>query len=167
MKHILILTLIFCASCGQSTDTKVSTGKNIVQSTEVGQEKLIENALAFINSYVDNCNKTKESIGVVEFTNSNKLTAQSFRKELKKIMDEAYKLDPEMGLEADPIFDAQDYPDKGFELDSFDQRTNYVVVKGKDWPDFKLTMKMINNNNNWLVDGCGIINIPNDKRSER
>lgn len=167
MRYIFIMTLIFCASYGQSTDTEVSTDKNVVQSTEVRQEKLIENALAFINSYVDNCNKMKESVGVVEWTNSNKLTTQSFKTKLKKIMDEAYKLEPKMGLDADPIFDAQDYPDKGFELYSLDEKTNFVVVKGKDWPDFKLTIKMVKDNNNWLVDGCGIINIPNDKRIAR
>ena len=169
MKQILILTLLFCASCGQTTtqDSKVSTDKNIVQSTNVGDEKLIENALTFINSYVDNCNKMKESIGVVEWANSNQLTTQSFKTELKRIMDEAYKLEPEMGLDADPIFDAQYYPDKGFELYSLDGNTNYIVVKGKDLPDFKLTIKMVRDNNIWLVDGCGIINVPSNKRIAR
>lgn len=167
MKNIFILTLLFFASCGQPTDSKVPTDKSIVQSTNVEQEKLIENALIFINFYVDNCNKMKESIRVVEWANSNKLTTQSFKTELKRLMDVAYKLEPEIGLDADPIFDAQDYPDKGFELDSLDDKTNYIVVKGKNWPDFKLTIKMISDNNNWLVDGCGIINIPNDKRIAR
>lgn len=167
MKQTLILTLLFCASCGQFTYSKVTTDKSILQSNEVGQKKRIENALTFINSYVDNCNKMKESIGVVEWTNSNKLTTKSFKSELKRIMDEAYKLDPEIGLDADPIFDAQDYPDKGFEFDSLDNKTNFIVVKGKDWPNFKLTIRMISDNNIWLVDGCGIINIPNDKRITR
>jgi len=117
--------------------------------------------------YVDNCNKMQESIGVVEWVNSNNLTTSHFKTELKSIIDEAYKIDPEMGLDADPIFDAQDYPDKGFELESFDNKTNYIVVKGKEWIDFKLTMKMVLESDNWLVDGCGIINIPNDKRIAR
>ncbi len=167
MKTIFILTLLFFASCGQPTDSKVTTDKSIVQSEIVGQEKLIETALTFINSYVDNCNKMKDAIGVVEWANSNILTTQSFKTELKRLMDEAYKLEPEIGLGADPIFDAQDYPDKGFEFESLDDKTNYIVVKGKNWPDFKLTIKMTNGNSNWLVDGCGIINIPNDKRIAR
>ncbi len=167
MKNIFILTLLYFASCGQPTESKIPTDKSTVQSTKVAQEKLIENALTFVNSYVDNCNKMKESIEVVAWVNSNKLTTQNFKTELKRLMDEAYKLEPEIGLDADPIFDAQDYPDKGFELDSLDDKTNYIVVKGKNWPDFKLTIKMINDNNNWLVDGCGIINIPNDKRIAR
>ena len=109
----------------------------------------------------------KESIGVVEWVNSNKLTTNTFRTELKRILDEAYKLEPEIGLDADPIFDAQDFPEKGFELESFDSKTNYIVVKGKNRPDFKLTIKMVMENNDWLVDGCGMINIPNDKRIAR
>lgn len=77
------------------------------------------------------------------------------------------KADPEIGLDADPIFDAQDYPDKGFELETFDSKTNYLVVKGKNWTDFKLRIKMVLENDRWLVDGCGIINIPHDKRIAR
>jgi hypothetical protein len=163
---IFAIILIVCASCRQ-TDSKIPANKTSVISSEVGRQKQIDKALIFLNSYVDNCNKMKVSIGVVEWIDSNKLTTYNFRKELKRIMDEAYKPEPEIGRDADPIFDAQDYPEKGFELDSFDNKTNYIVVKGKNWPDFKLTIKVVLENNVWLVDGCGIINIPNDKRSAR
>ena len=123
----------------------------------------VDIALSFINSYVDNCNKMNESVCVVEWVSSNSLTTNSFKTRLKKLVEEAYKINPEMGLDADPIFGAQDYPDKGFELESFDNKTNFIVVKGKDQAEFKLTMKMVLENNNWLVDGCGIINIPDDR----
>nr|MBP6315517.1 hypothetical protein [Chitinophagaceae bacterium] len=82
-------------------------------------------------------------------------------------VENAYKQDPELGLGFDPIFDAQDYPEKGFELVSFDEKTNFIVVKGKDWADFKLTLKMVEENEQWLVEGCGIINIPKDKQNFR
>jgi len=167
IRQFFILALLFCASCVNNTDLKIPTYKISVQPTEVIQEKPIDKALTFLNSYVDNCNKMKESIGVVEWVNSNKLTTNTFRTELKRILDEAYKLEPEIGLDADPIFDAQDFPEKGFELESFDSKTNYIVVKGKNRPDFKLTIKMVMENNDWLVDGCGMINIPNDKRIAR
>ncbi|MBK6833593.1 MAG: hypothetical protein IPG89_04680 [Bacteroidetes bacterium] len=72
-----------------------------------------------------------------------------------------------MGLGADPIVDAQDYPSKGFELESIDEQTNFLIVKGKDMPEFKLTIKVVEENGNWLVDGCGIVNIPKDKRAAR
>ncbi|MCF8254021.1 MAG: hypothetical protein K9H61_04240 [Bacteroidia bacterium] len=159
---ILILTIFLSASCGQNKDTKKATEENTIVSKKNSIPS--DNAVKFINSYVENCNKMKESIGVVEWVNSNSMTTNIFKTELKKIMKEAYKIDPELGLDSDPIFDAQDYPEKGFELESFDSKTNYVVVKGKDWTDFKLTLRMVLENENWLVDGCGIINISDDKR---
>ncbi len=124
IRQVFTFTLLIFVSCGQSIDSKIASNKTFVQGTEAGEEKPIGKALTFINSYVDNCNKMKESIGVLEWINSNKLTTNSFKTELKRIMDEAYKLEPEIGLDADPIFDAQDYPDKGFELDSFNSKTN-------------------------------------------
>jgi hypothetical protein len=127
----------------------------------------VDIALTFINSYVDNCNKMSEAIDIIEWVNSNNLTTNHFKTEVKSIMEEAFKEDPELGLGFDPIFDAQDYDDNGFELVTYDSKTNYVVVKGKNWSDFKLTIKVVLEDNKWLVDGCGIINIPKDKQSER
>ena len=160
------MTIILIASCGQTIDKKKI--EHSLTTLDKQKDSLsIDVALKFINSYVDNCNKMKESIGVDKWVNSNSLTTSSFKTELKRIMDEANKLEPEIGLDADPIFDAQDYPDKGFELNTFDSKTNYIVVKGKNWVDFQLTIKMVLENNNWLIDGCGIINIPIDKRIAR
>jgi len=168
MKQIIfILTIILIVSCGQNTDKKKTKEISSTESKIQKDHKPVDKAVEFINSYVDNCNKMKESIGVVEWVNSNSMTTIRFKTELKTVMEEAYKIEPELGLNADPIFDAQDYPEKGFEFDSFDSKTNFVVVKGKDWEDFKLTLKMVLENDNWLVDGCGIINIPINKRITR
>ena len=57
--------------------------------------------------------------------------------------------------------------EEGFLLETFDSKTNYLIVKGKKWLDFKLTIKVVLNKNKWLIDGCGIINIPIDKRCKR
>lgn len=160
---IFILAIILVSSCGQTSGTKTATEQNSSELEEKKGNLPVDIALDFINSYIDNLNKMNTSIGTVEWVNSNNLTTNRFKTALKKLVDEAYKTDPEMGLDADPILDAQDYPDKGFELESFDHETNFIVVKGKDWPDFKLTIKMVLENGNWLVDGCGIINIPDDR----
>ncbi len=168
MKLIIIIsTIVLYSSCGQNSSNKTEKEVSSIESNKLNDNLPVVNALKFINMYVDNCNKMKESTEIVEWVNSNNLTTSHFKTELKSIIDEAYKIDPEMGLGIDPIFDAQDYPDKGFELESFDNKTNYIVVKGKEWTDFKLTMKMVLESDNWLVDGCGIINIPNDKRIAR
>ena len=174
VRQIFFLTTLLLTSCGHNTKTD---DKNIVKaandtSTQLLQPttfkaNIVDNALIFINDYVDNCNKMNQRIDDVEWVNSNNLATKSFKSELKRILDDAYEKEPEVGLDFDPILDAQDYPDKGFELESFDERTNYLTVKGKDWPEFKLTMKMIEENGTWLVDGCGIINILKNKEAER
>ena len=150
LKAISILTIIVSVANGSSE--KVNK---------------VDNALKFINGYVEIINKTTDKVVINDWIKSNNLTSKGFQSELIKILDEAYMREPEMGLGFDPILDAQDYPDKGFELESFDGKTNYLTVQGKDWPDFKVTMKIIEVDGNWLVDGCGIINIPYDKRAKR
>lgn len=72
-----------------------------------------------------------------------------------------------MGLDSDPILDAQDFPDKGFELVNCDSTAGFVTIRGKEWKDFILTVKVVDQNNKWLVDGAGVINIPVTKRARR
>lgn len=124
-------------------------------------------ALNFINSYIADCNKMKKSVGYLNFVKSSTLTSNKFKTELQRIVNEAEKEDPEMGLDFDPIVDGQDYPDEGFELKHFDSKTNIIVVKGKKWADFEVTMKVILDKKKWFVDGCGIVNIPKNKQSKR
>ncbi|RZK31930.1 MAG: hypothetical protein EOO63_02885 [Hymenobacter sp.] len=166
-KLVVTAALLVLASCKQDAGSQNVTGKQPMPQAALESEQASDKAVAFVNAYVANCNKEKGALRIEEWVSSSKLTTTRFKTEAKKMLAEAYKEDPELGLDADPIFDAQDYPDKGFELDSFDSKTNYAVVKGKDWPDFKLTMKLVLENNKWLVDGCGIINIPPAKRSSR
>lgn len=174
MKNHILLILLFFASCGQTIESKSQQSLSVWPSKQAEQEKKIEKALAFVNAYVAYVDagvrsnaKMKELPNEAKWVQSSDLATQSFKTELKRIKDEAYQLDPELGLNADPILDAQDYPALGFELDSVDQKENYLVVRGKNWPEFKVTIKMVNLNNNWLVDGCGIVNIPPNKQSPR
>jgi hypothetical protein len=149
-KPLLFITIVFCLSCGQSRP-----GVNSTQETLAIKENKIKIALTFINAYVENCNKLNESIDIIDWVNSNDLTTNNFRTELKTILNDE-------SVNADPIFEAQDYPDKGFDIDSI--QGDYLTVKGKNWPEFKVTIKLILDNDKWLIDGCGMINIPVDKR---
>ncbi len=190
MRQFIILSMLFCLiSCKQGLDRRAANNVKIIEKnigsdnyaqintksysaneneTEINKNNTpADIALTFINLYVDNCNKLKESLGILEWVNSNEMTTNQFKTKVKSIIDQAYKKDPEIGLGFDPIFDAQDYPDKGFELEIFDSKTNFIVVKGKNWADFKLTIKLVMEDNKWLIDGCGIVNIPHDKRSTR
>lgn len=169
---ILTIALVFSA-CGNTESASVATEPEKreapveKESAQEEKENKTENALKFINGYIDNANKMNEAVGMVEWVNANEFVTKTFKKELKRIVDEAYAEDPEMGLDADPIVDAQDYPEKGFELESMDDETNCIIVKGKDWPDFKLTLKVVEVNGEWLVDGCGIVNVPANQRATR
>ncbi len=168
MKQIIfILTILLLLSCGQNSNSKTRSESNLTEIEKQNDTIPKEIALKFINSYVENSNKMQKSIGIIEWVNLNNLTTNNFKTELKKIIEEADRIDPEFGLEFDPIFNAQDYPEEGFEFESFDDKTDFLVVKGKEWTDFKLTIKMVHENDNWFVDGCGIVNIPNDKLFER
>lgn len=166
--RILIVAVVFVfISCGQNGKINEVAASTTTENVVSQKDKRAEIVLAFINGYVDNSNKLNKAIGIIDWVNLDSLTTKSFKTEIKKIVDEANKQDPELGLEADPIFDAQDYPSKGFELESIDDKTNFLIVKGKDWPEFKLTIKVVEENGNWLVDGCGMVNIPIERRVER
>lgn len=122
-------------------------------------------ALQFINGYVDCCNQTSDAKEQLKWIQNQSLLSRNFKSEFARIVDEAWKEDPEYGLGFDPVFDAQDYPEKGFEIDSIDQ--DYVIVKGKEWSEFRLTIKLTKQDDQWLVDGAGIIQIPKEKRIRR
>ena len=144
---------------------KTEINNQLSKEKENTKESLKDNspentALIFINSYISDCNKMKESVGYLNFVKSSKLTTNNFKEELQKIVDEAQKEDSEMGLDFDPIVPGNDHPDQGFELKHFDKKTNLVIVKGKNWTDFEVTMKLVLENGKWLIDGCGIVNIP-------
>lgn len=161
---IIFITILGFISCGQISDkTKNSTDSQILDSK---QDNKTDKALTFINDYVKNVNKMNKAVGIIDWVYANKLSTAGFNRELQRIIEEGYKNDPELGIDADPILDAQDNPEMGFEIESFDEKSNYLIVKGIDWPDFKLTMQIKNENGIWLVDGCGMINIPNEKRAK-
>lgn len=164
-----ILTILLITSCGPKAnrervnksghEVKVSSVHSKASSLN-SKESKIDNALDFINGYVRNCNKMEKQLEMTEWVAISKMTTVHFNEKMKEIIDEAYKEDPELGLDFDPIFNAQDYPDEGFELESLNEKTNYLVVRGKKWKEFKLTMKIALQNGKWLVDGCGFVNIP-------
>ncbi len=156
---ILLLGLVLL-SC-QTTESKSEnspTAKS--QSTEPNYQV----AINFANEYLDFINDRKSEIGRSEWLNSRKDVTVSFKSELERIIGEAEKNDPELGLGFDPILDAQDNPNE-FEIEKTD--SEFLIVKGKDWPDFQLTLKVKLVDNKWLVDGAGIINVPENKRIKR
>ena len=176
-KAYLILLIFFAFSCAEKQKENISKKKEQIEinlkevkakKTELNYTDSITNvALQFINEYVSNCNKTKEQIGIIEFVNAHPNVSIEFKTELKRMIEEAEKSDPEYGLGFDPIFDAQDYPNNGFKLSGYDSNTNYLTVEAINWKGFTITMRVKELDNKWLVTGCGVINIPKDKQAKR
>lgn len=167
MKTIVYFSLFFIVvSIAYSSTAIAYKNDNKIKNILKNSENPVNIALEFINSYVKNIEKLNGSKGMYEWVKNNKLVSENFKIELKKIIDQAKRKNPSMGLSFDPILNAQEYPEKGFVLESYDKTTHYIIVKGIDWPEFRVPIKMILIDNTWLVDGCGIVNIPKEKRLE-
>ena len=152
----VLLAILILTSCGSKSN-----------STAVQSKPNFQVALNFINSYKEFCDSKDPGKDVLVWMNKNQLVTQTFKQLHKTMIEDAIEKDPELGLGFDPIFDAQDYPDQGFEILTSDDETGYLTVRGKDWTEFNLSMKLIQSGDKWLVDGCGIVNIPETKRAGR
>jgi hypothetical protein len=157
-KMYLIIVLVLVYACSARHENRVEASNPDFNV-----------ALKFINDYTNYCNKPAEANLDSNWIKNNRLLTESFKARYKALMDSAYKVEPEIGLDADPIFDAQDYPDNGFVISKSDKNTGFVTVKGKgkNWDRFTVALKVVSQSGKWLVDGAGIINIPNDKREVR
>ncbi len=177
MKYIIpIIVSLLLLSCNSTKekqtktpkpDSSINIKKDSVEVEKASAEINTQIALNFLNSYIDNNNKMKEAIGIIEWIKATPFATENLKYELEKKINDAWEKDPELGLGFDPIFDAQDYPNEGVKLLDFDSETGYLTVSGIKWESFTVTMKIINQNGQTLVDGCGVINIPEDKRAKR
>jgi hypothetical protein len=123
------------------------------------QETLPDQQVAFkvLNDYVSNCNSMKSEEAWVE---NNELLTTDFKEAYKKMMQEAWEDDPELGLGFDPIVNAQDYPEKGFKLASGKSSdSSIVILEGIDM-DMTVKVKLKEIKGKWLVDGMGVIRMP-------
>jgi hypothetical protein len=162
-----IVTLIFIATFLFSCQKKASQQENASnRSTHLPatdpQDIPDSVALIFINAYIENLEG--EAIELTEWVDNNPLVTKTFRDELHKLFDQETDLEGG-GLDYDPILNAQDYPEEGFELKNMDAATGYVTVAGKKWKEFKLKLKLIKTDKGWFVDGAGVINIPEGQRA--
>lgn len=114
-------------------------------------------ALTFLESYIDFLNHGDIEMETHDWINKQSTVSENFKKAYTSYVDASEF------LEFDPILNAQDYPE-AFEIHRKDGE--YVIVKAKDWPEFKLTLKLARQGKTWLIDGCGVINIPEHKRSK-
>jgi len=139
--------------------TFLSLSQGVIGSGyKIAPEPSYEVALTFLHNYIDYLNDRNQEIGRVEWIKKQTTVTENFKTALTKYIENSEFLD------FDPILDAQDYPE-GFQIAETD--SEFVIVKGTDWPGFKLTLKLIKVEKEWLVDGSGVINIPKERRIKR
>lgn len=163
LRTLFVLVLTTFISCKNT----VSEKKEVVIEQAKNQNQAKKIALDFINDYVVFCNNQDSEIGLLDWVLKQSNVSENFKTDLKKIIADAAKQDPEIGLDFDPIFDAQDYPDKGFEFEKSEKNSEFIIVKGKDWSDFTLRIKMMYKDETWFVNGVGVINMLATERVER
>ncbi len=112
-------------------------------------------AVQFVNDYIHTMDD--EQVNTKSWIKDNPFLTKKFKSEYKKSLRNDF----------DPILNAQDYPEKGFKIVNSDSSTGYVQLEGVDYPEFSITAKVVSEGGKWMVDGCGIVNIPEDKRAIR
>jgi hypothetical protein len=149
-----VLSIIFCLSLlGCSSEIKSHSDPDY------------QIALNFINEYTEFINQPKSEQEILNWIESHNSLTDDFKKEVTRVISDARLDDPELGLGFDPILDAQDYPENGFEIAERD--SVFLTVRGVEWPEFRLALKLKWQDDFWLVDGSGIINIPINHRIKR
>lgn len=160
LKYILVYVIALVSiSCGTKTNDKAPQP----DSSQLPDASV---AVKFINDYVSFISKSGFEEGAVTWVRGKERVTEDFKNALRKLIEEAYREDPEMGLDFDPILNAQDYPEGAFVLSTSDP-DGYVTVQGKDQPEFKVVVKLKLIGNKWMVDGAGAINIPEEKQPNR
>jgi hypothetical protein len=170
IKLALFLFSLFMIRCTAIDDKKPSApdlSKPSVTDTSTVADFTV--ATKFINDYVRFLHEQEDNPDTTELNwiMQQPLLSTNFKTTYKNMVEAGRKADPELGLDFDPILDAQDFPDAGYEIASADPGTNYLVMKAKDEGGFNITMKLTKQKYRWVVDGCGAINIPDNMRAGR
>lgn len=152
-----LILLVLLLGCQPSTPIE-----HQVETPQV--EADVQVAVQWINDYVTYCNTTDALPNPVAWVENRTDVSADFKKALKYIMTEAEAEYPEIGLGFDPILDAQDQPSR-FEV--HEKKGAYLLVRGVDWPEFKVVLKLTRQHEKWLIDGSGMVNIPLDQQISR
>ncbi|MBT8210274.1 MAG: hypothetical protein KJP14_07080 [Eudoraea sp.] len=149
-------------------DVEIKVRTDSYEQQNIADPKI---ALNFINEYVGLLNNSfagKEcEMSLEQWLDNRTDVSSDFKNEYHRILKEAALENPGYGLGFDPILDAQDFPDSGFELYGTVSSDGYLTVKGIEWAGFKIRMRLVKEKSTWLVDGSGIINIPESEQAIR
>lgn len=95
---------------------------------------------------------------------SKRLTPQ-FLSSFESLELEGRRREPDLGWGVDLVLDAQDAPDQGFRLVAC-RPGGHVELEGRDWPDFRVVVKVAPHGSSYLVDGAGRVNVQVAQRAK-
>lgn len=121
----------------------------------------------FANQYVQWLSSHDAEATTIDWLSAHELASETLLKHYQQLDAAAWQHDPELGPGADLLLDAQDFPDSGFAVASCDAQRSLVMLRGKDWPDFLLAVKLGQYGKEWLVDGIGSLNLAESERAPR
>lgn len=147
----------FLFSCDTADQKLVTASESTLVQTVASDTPDVQVALQFMNAYVQHI---REGAGDDQnrWIVGHPLLTVRCREAWLKMMDKAYKDDPEMGLGFDPFLNAQDYPEKGFEWKGGRDSSGWFRLSGVDWPDFTVPVRVVLEDDAWKVDAAGAVN---------
>lgn len=162
----IVVTLFMLSACQEenasaSTTANVIHSQNAMDSVEINENESrieaeealkIKIAISYINDYVGGDNYYKDWVP------ANVYSSPKLKNELKRMIDAVG--DSPYGLGYDPVVNGQDnageYVFKGYTPEG------YIIAEGKDYPVFKVIIKVEKIDGSWLVNGIGDINISSE-----
>ncbi|KAA5534717.1 hypothetical protein F0919_08875 [Taibaiella lutea] len=121
-------------------------------TSEQNQRHLMQ----FLNGYIKLCNQNKNLKETMNWVLASTDVTDGF----KSAYQQFYRENPEPDF--DPVLSAQDCPEK-IELQSIGLRDYYFTFTISENKEDLLVTKVKRAGDIWLVDGCGVINIPEEK----
>jgi len=177
MKNLFLLVFLLSLwSCATHQKTQSHATESDLAIKEISQRRNVQNsnqalnpnvAFDFLHSYNEHIQNSVDAYSIIRWAQSTPYATQTFKKELETLVSQALKVDSQLGLGFDPIYDAQDYPSEGLEIHSFNPENGLLILKGIEWEDFRVNMKLLHQNGETLVHGCGVVNMPVHLRSKR
>lgn len=164
-----LVTILLLASCSLKprTSEQQIVRQNLMAQTPIDsvaiKKDMVTACLKFMNEYLTYRDSVRPN--EMEFTwwiVANPMLTEDFKVEYRQLVESYRAHDPELGLDWDPILEAQDSP-IAFELNTI-HANGYLTINGTDWKEFKVIVRVAQIDGRWLIHGSGRINIPEEKR---
>ncbi|MBL8003283.1 MAG: hypothetical protein JNL05_15120 [Flavobacteriales bacterium] len=138
--------------CGSPAANEGPPTLSATQRAQAGQA-----AVGFVNDHVNGLATRTDQRAMDAWIAAHPLLTEDFKRAYHDLVAKARAEDPELGLDHDPVLNAQDHPNGGFAVAAV-EAGGLVTLRGVEWPDFRVQLHMVERDGRWLVDGCGAVN---------